>query len=555
MAARRRTKRGYRVYKPTYKDRHTGESREGASWAVEFQDHTDRPRPRRLTAFTDKGASEDLGRKLMQLVALRAAGESPNLELTRWMETTPARIRTQLVAWGLVDAHRATGSKTLKDHLADFKQAILADGKTEKHATMTATRAERVFDGCGFTFWSEVEASRVQTHLADLRKGSDDKAGISIQTSNYYLQAVKGFCRWMVKERRATQNPLAHLRRLNADTGRTFERRALSVDELSKLMTKTQSEPERYGMTGDERAMLYRLAAETGLRAGELRSLTRASFNLTADVPTVAVEAAYSKRKRRDTLPLRQDTADVLRRVLATKAPAAPAFNMPDSTMTAAMIREDMEAAKVKPTDDAGRVADFHALRHTFITNLGRTGIHFKTQQELARHSTPVLTARYSHSLKHDEVAAVNALPTWKQHAGDDARSATGTDDATVDTDLLGAQLGANRRTAMAQLDDNGQQIGHKWPRRDSNPDGPCGPADFKSDGGDRPESPEAARNNAVTSDDTGDDMGCLARSLAQTALNHPDLAEVADAWPSLPPAVRAGIMAMVRASSPGTDT
>ncbi|MFH5804676.1 hypothetical protein [Alienimonas sp. DA493] len=35
--------------------------------------------------------------------------------------------------------------------------------------------------------------------------------------------------------------------------------------------------------------------------------------------------------------------------------------------------------------DAAGRVLDFHALRHTFVTNLARSGVHPKHAQALAR--------------------------------------------------------------------------------------------------------------------------------------------------------------------------
>ena len=53
-----------------------------------------------------------------------------------------------------------------------------------------------------------------------------------------------------------------------------------------------------------QRATLYHLAAETGLRASELWSLTAASFSLDACPPTVTVQAAYTKNRRRDTLCL-----------------------------------------------------------------------------------------------------------------------------------------------------------------------------------------------------------------------------------------------------------
>ena len=76
-------------------------------------------------------------------------------------------------------------------------------------------------------------------------------------------------------------------------------------------------------MTGPERVLLYRLAVETGLRASELRSLTQASFDLNSDQATVAVEAAYSKHRRQDVLPLRQDTTVVLIDHLASKAPGS----------------------------------------------------------------------------------------------------------------------------------------------------------------------------------------------------------------------------------------
>jgi integrase len=75
--------------------------------------------------------------------------------------------------------------------------------------------------------------------------------------------------------------------------------------------------------------MLYRLAIESGLRAAEIRSLTRRSFDLDGDDPTVTVQAAYSKHRREDTVPLRPEMAARLQKHFANKHPAAPAFHMP----------------------------------------------------------------------------------------------------------------------------------------------------------------------------------------------------------------------------------
>ena len=124
-------------------------------------------------------------------------------------------------------------------------------------------------------------------------------------------------------------------------------------------------------MTGPARALLYRLALETGLRAAELRSLTMASFDLDADPPTVTVAAGYRKRRRDDTLILRPELADDLRAFLRGKAPAAVAFKLPKPNMIIRMLKADLEAAGIPYRDDAGRVADFHALRHTFNQQSG----------------------------------------------------------------------------------------------------------------------------------------------------------------------------------------
>src|SRR5262249_31831577 len=61
--------------------------------------------------------------------------------------------------------------------------------------------------------------------------------------------------------------------------------------------------------------------------------------------------------------------------------------------------------------DFQGRYADFHALRHSFITMVGKAGVSPKEHQDLARHSTYALTSRYTHSRFYDLAAAVQSLP------------------------------------------------------------------------------------------------------------------------------------------------
>ena len=407
-----------------------------------------------MPLFSDRKASEEAARKIVRLVDFREASEAPDAALTKWLETMPAALRGTLARIGLVDSRRLAASKTLSDHLDDFKAALSARGGTPAHVTLTEARARRVLEGCGFTHWSKVAPGAVHTFIAELRRDKKDandkvtKRGISAASANYYRQSVGAFCRWMVRDGRASENPIAHLPTWNARADKRHERRALTLEELRWLLCVTANGPQRSGMTAPERVMLYRLALETGLRAGELRSLTRASFRLSESEPSLTVGAAYSKRRREDVVPLKAETASALALFLGTKAPAAPAFNMPEASEVPRMLKADLKAAREKwigeaattdqkaeregmdfltYRDSAGRVADFHALRHTFITNLASGGVHPKTAQALARHSTITLTMdRYSHTMRGDEADALGALPDLSA-SGLQAERATGT--------------------------------------------------------------------------------------------------------------------------------
>lgn len=66
-----------------------------------------------------------------------------------------------------------------------------------------------------------------------------------------------------------------------------------------------------------------------------------------------------------------------------------------------------------------GRYADFHSLRHTFISNLANGGVHPAVAQSLARHSTIALTMNtYTHIVGKAEVEALSKLPNLTRRPG-----------------------------------------------------------------------------------------------------------------------------------------
>jgi len=63
---------------------------------------------------------------------------------------------------------------------------------------------------------------------------------------------------------------------------------------------------------------------------------------------------------------------------------------------------------------------NFHAFRHTLISNLAQGGVHPKTGQELARDSTITLTMdRYTHTTRTASADAPDALPNLRNDASD----------------------------------------------------------------------------------------------------------------------------------------
>ena len=440
-----------RVYRSTYTDR-KGKTQETTRWYVEFQDQNGEPK--RLAGFESEDATEELGRNLVALVAYhQASGGQTDPALAVWLSVLPRHMKERLVEIGLVSAERAAVAKPLVDQLADFRRTLAAKGNTGRHVDLLVSRATKVINDCGFRFYSDINGSRIMEHLGELRRdktvqtkdGEKVARGMSAQTFNFYLQAIKQFCRWMVKDRRAFESPVAHLDGLNVRTDRRRDRRALAADELRHVLATTKTGPERFGMTGEERMMLYRLAAETGLRSGELRSLTRASFSLDSKPATVTVAAAYSKHRRDDTLPLRPDMAQDLGIFFSTKAPATPAFKMPRREYVAGMFKADLDAAGIAQGDGSGRRADFHALRHTFISNLASGGVHPKVAQTLARHSDINLTmSRYTHTFQGDEMAALAALPDLDPKVDRDKATNSSDDELGVSA-CLGVLLGVSR--------------------------------------------------------------------------------------------------------------
>jgi integrase len=446
------------VFKPKYKDKRTGKSKSVSKWWVEVRDHQEIVR--RFPAFTDKTQSKVVEAKIKQLVACKQNGLSPETEptLVEWLNGIPEKLRDKLTQVGLLDGSRSARNKPLSELVAEYVEFVSAKERTAKHITDSRNTLERIIKDCRFRFWSDISATSVMAYLKSRR---DD--GLSYGRSNAYLTFAKAFCNWMVAHREANESPLRHLKRLNSKLDKRHERRALEVDEVRRLLEAAENGPIHHTMTGHQRFLIYKLAVETGLRSKEIGTLTVGSFDFVN--LKLAVEAPDAKGRREDVLPLRPDTAALLKQFFRGKMPAVKAFGRTSGkfiTHTAEMLREDLAATEVRDVagklvkeavpyvDDAGRFADFHCLRHTCGSLLAASGVHPKVAQAIMRHRDINLTmSLYTHTLKGQESEAVNGLPDLSMPSSEPMRK-TGTDD-------LGSGLQSPDGNARTPVDTSGQ--------------------------------------------------------------------------------------------------
>jgi integrase len=353
-------------------------------------------------------------------------------EMLRRAETEASQIRS-----GVIDprdlAYRDHEARPIREHLADYLRSLLAKGNSPGYVQDAGARARRVLEEGGFRRISELSLSKVQDTIQAIR----EREGLNQGTTNNYIRSIKGFARWLRKDRRSREHHLEFLAISNPEVDRRRIRRALSPEEAARVIQAAENGPKVQRMIGPDRAALYLTAIGSGLRAfKELRPLTPESFDLDGNPPTITAKAAYTKNKKKAVQPIPPWLVERLRPWLATKAPGKRVFHAM-TRHTAEMLRADLKAAGV-PYETSEGVVDFHALRTAYITYLVASGASVKTCQTLARHSSPTLTIGiYAKASLHDISGAVEDLPDLTAAPPDSEPSglvATGTDGPAGDT-------------------------------------------------------------------------------------------------------------------------
>lgn len=175
----------------------------------------------------------------------------------------------------------------------------------------------------------------------------------------------------------------------------------LQADELQKLLARTE-EPLYQAM--------IRLAANTGLRYGELSGLKWTDIDFTKRELTVRHNIVNGRLttpksgKTRD-IPLNDEALNAIDSV----EPQGEYVFMTDKGTPVYDNRALIALKRI--CEKAGiRKITWHVLRHTFATNVALSGVPLHVLQKLMGHSTIKMTERYSHASDQSLKDAVNML-------------------------------------------------------------------------------------------------------------------------------------------------
>jgi integrase len=351
-----------------------------SKWYIAYKDEHNKPRVR--VGFTDKKQTQRLAAELEE-----------NARLIREGLSDPGEQRLK--------EHRA---RELAEHLQEYSRVIENRSSDAKHVQATMTYIKTLIVQLEWSKLSHIDGSAFEQQLSEMREEFD----WSPRTYNAYLVAFRGFTRWLARTGRCSVDPLAAISQMPVHGDVRRRRRELTDEQIARLLSAASSGPVRLKVSGPDRAMLYEFLLATGIRFSEAMSLTVASLELEhPDGPRVRVNAGYSKRRRIDFQPITLELASRLRAWVVGRKPEKPLWRK-ISKACEQWLQPDLAAAGVDYIDHNGEYADFHALRHTFISRLNRGGVPISTAMNLARHSDPTLTLKtYGHVSTDDRKAGV----------------------------------------------------------------------------------------------------------------------------------------------------
>jgi integrase len=234
-------------------------------------------------------------------------------------------------------------TRPIGEHVRAYLDFLTAAGSVEHHRRNVRIYLDRLIADCGFVRLGDLTRDALEKWLA-----VEVKAGRSARSRNTHRASAIAFGNWCVASGRLIVNPLKGIPKADENADPRRRRRATTAMELNRLLDVARHRPltdartvrrgkgkrqsvaklrpetvARLEAVGRERALIYKSLVLTGLRRGELASLTVGKLQLDAPTPYVELDAADEKSREGNDITIRPDLADDIRHWLADKLAAA----------------------------------------------------------------------------------------------------------------------------------------------------------------------------------------------------------------------------------------
>lgn len=330
-------------------------------------------------------------------------------EALRWGNRLEEQERR--VAMGLVSPAEAEAIASSTVTVAEHLEAFIADderrGLAPRRVLLKRSMLERFFKQEGIRSATEIDAAAVEGHMHWMvnvgvpidsdgrctRTESGERRKLSPATANEFRTTIVRFLNWMIEKRRLAYHPCPGrtVPKMNAELGRKRRRRAMTSDEVGRLLA-----------FADElgRRDVYLVALLTGLRRNELRELRWRDVRLDEETPCLRLRAEATKARRSDVVPLHPRAVEILRRLRLEGVDVGGCVF--DSVPSVQQLYRDLDGAGIQACDgrravpnEAGEVVDFHAFRMTLATMLANDGMGAFHLKRIMRHASIATTDRH----------------------------------------------------------------------------------------------------------------------------------------------------------------
>jgi integrase len=368
---------------------------------------------RQRVGFTDRGATVQLAAQLVRDLERREVG--------------------------LHDPFEGSRKAPIKDHVDAFLLAM-------ENGTLSRRRRGRVS-----AEWVKRSKTRLLFMLRELRVRrlehldlneaekllhSRIQAGWSARTRDHHAALLRQFGTWLVDDGRWQHNPFHRLGPISDDSTVTFRRLALTVEQLAALVEAAEVRGvQEYAKVnprassqrlddllfrGSERAVIYQVAAYTGLRRGEIMALRWGDL-VAGNEPAFVLRPEITKNSKAARIELPLWLGQLLEQHRAACAGRTGRPPLQSSAMFLSSYRhlterlkKDALYARIGSWDETeshviaedGKRIDFHALRGTCATLLAEKRMGLKQIEQHMRHSSAKLTMEVYMQARRDLMRA-----------------------------------------------------------------------------------------------------------------------------------------------------